>query len=83
MLDSSRGPEEIVAEQGLEQVSDAAVIESAVDSVLAAHGRQVADYRSGNEKVFGFFVGQVMKQTRGKANPQIVNAVLKRKLAAE
>jgi aspartyl-tRNA(Asn)/glutamyl-tRNA(Gln) amidotransferase subunit B len=83
MLDSTRGPEEIVAQQGLEQVSDAAAIEAAVDAVLAAHVRQLADYRSGNEKVLGFFVGQVMKQTRGKANPQIVNVVLKRKLAAE
>jgi aspartyl-tRNA(Asn)/glutamyl-tRNA(Gln) amidotransferase subunit B len=83
MLDTFRRPGEIVAEQGLEQVSDAAAIENSVDAVLAAHARQVAEYRGGNEKVFGFFVGQVMKQTRGRANPQMVNAVLKRKLAAD
>ena len=82
LLDSSRSPQEFVAEQGLEQVSDTESIEGSIDAVLAAHTKQVADYRGGNEKIFGFLVGQVMKATRGKANPQMVNQLLKRKLAA-
>ena len=82
LLDSSRSPQEFVAEKGLEQVSDTESIEGSIDAVLAAHTKQVADYRGGNEKIFGFLVGQVMKATRGKANPQMVNQLLKRKLAA-
>ena len=82
LLDSPRSPQEVVAEKGLEQVSDTGSIEGSIDAVLAAHTKQVADYRGGNEKIFGFLVGQVMKATRGKANPQMVNELLKRKLAA-
>jgi aspartyl-tRNA(Asn)/glutamyl-tRNA(Gln) amidotransferase subunit B len=82
LLDSLRMPRDVVAERGLEQVSDAASIEGAVDAVLDAHGKQVAEYRAGNEKVFGFLVGRVMKATGGKANPQLVNELLRRKLAA-
>jgi aspartyl-tRNA(Asn)/glutamyl-tRNA(Gln) amidotransferase subunit B len=82
LLDSTRSPQEIVDEKGLEQVSDTASINGAIDEVLASHAKQVADYRGGNEKVFGFLVGQVMKSTRGKANPQIVNEILRQKLAA-
>jgi aspartyl-tRNA(Asn)/glutamyl-tRNA(Gln) amidotransferase subunit B len=82
LLDSTRTPWEIVAEKGLEQVSDAESIHRIIDEVLAAHGKQVAEYRGGNEKVFGFLVGQVMKATRGKANPRLVNDTLKDKLAA-
>jgi aspartyl-tRNA(Asn)/glutamyl-tRNA(Gln) amidotransferase subunit B len=81
MLASGASPETIVRDKGLEQVSDAGSIESAVDQVLAANPKVVADYRGGNEKSFGFFVGQVMKATQGKASPQIVNEILKRKLA--
>jgi aspartyl-tRNA(Asn)/glutamyl-tRNA(Gln) amidotransferase subunit B len=82
LLDSSRSPQQVVAEKGLEQVSDTASIESSVDAVLATHAKQVAEYRGGNEKVFGFLVGQVMKATRGKANPHMVNELLKRRLTA-
>ena len=82
LLDSPRSPADVVAEKGLEQVSDAASLDSAIEEVLAAHGKQVADYRGGNDKIFGFLVGQVMKATRGKANPLMVTAILKRKLAA-
>jgi aspartyl-tRNA(Asn)/glutamyl-tRNA(Gln) amidotransferase subunit B len=82
LLDSRRSPQEVVAEKGLEQVSDTGSIEGSIDAVLAAHIKQVADYRGGNEKVFSFLVGQVMKASRGKANPQMVNELLKRKLAA-
>ncbi len=55
-------------------------IETAIDQVLAAHSQQVSEYRSGKEKVIGFLVGQVMKATHGKANPQMVNEILRRKL---
>ncbi len=82
MLETGELPETIVKEKGLEQVSDAGSIESAVDQVIAAHANVVSDYRSGNEKVFGFLVGQVMKATQGKASPQIVNETLRRKLAS-
>ena len=82
MLDSGRFPNEIVAEKGLAQVSDSTAIEKAIDQVLAAHPKQVADYRGGNEKIFGFLVGQIMKATQGKANPQKANEILKQKLAS-
>ena len=80
MIQTGRSPNEIVAARGLEQVSDSASIETAVESVLSSHPKQVADYRGGNEKIFGFFVGQVMKATQGKANPQKVNEILRQKL---
>jgi aspartyl-tRNA(Asn)/glutamyl-tRNA(Gln) amidotransferase subunit B len=82
MLATGASPEAIVREKGLEQVSDAGSIESAIDGILAANSKLVSEYRNGNEKVFGFLVGQVMKATRGKANPQIVNELLKNKLQA-
>jgi aspartyl-tRNA(Asn)/glutamyl-tRNA(Gln) amidotransferase subunit B len=82
ILDSGRAPQQIVQEQGLEQVSDTASIESAVDKILAANAKQVEQYKSGSEKVFGFFVGQIMKATQGKANPQKVNEILRERLKA-
>jgi aspartyl-tRNA(Asn)/glutamyl-tRNA(Gln) amidotransferase subunit B len=82
LLDSDRSPQQIVSEKGLEQVSDTGSIEAAIDKVLAANSRQVEQYKSGNEKVFGFFVGQIMKATQGKANPQKVNEILREKLKA-
>jgi aspartyl-tRNA(Asn)/glutamyl-tRNA(Gln) amidotransferase subunit B len=80
MSDSGRSPQQIVAEKELVQVSDSASIEKAIDQVLAVHPKQVADYRAGNQKIFGFLVGQIMKATQGKANPQKTNEILKRKL---
>jgi aspartyl-tRNA(Asn)/glutamyl-tRNA(Gln) amidotransferase subunit B len=82
ILDSGQSPQEIVREQALEQVSDTASIESIIDKVLAANSKQVEQYKSGSEKVFGFFVGQIMKATEGKANPQKVNEILREKLKA-
>jgi aspartyl-tRNA(Asn)/glutamyl-tRNA(Gln) amidotransferase subunit B len=73
-------PEEIVRAKGLAQVSDASAIEAAVDRVLAASPAEVERYRGGNKKLVGFFVGQVMKETKGKANPAVVNALLAKKL---
>jgi aspartyl-tRNA(Asn)/glutamyl-tRNA(Gln) amidotransferase subunit B len=72
-----------VNDKGLEQVSDLSSIEVAIDQVLAANAKQVEQYRSGNEKVFGFIVGQIMKATQGKANPQKVNEVLRAKLKSQ
>ena len=83
MLASQREPEQIVSDKGLEQVSDTGSIETAIDQVLAANPKQVAQYLSGNEKVFGFFVGQIMKATQGRANPRRVNEILREKLKAD
>jgi aspartyl-tRNA(Asn)/glutamyl-tRNA(Gln) amidotransferase subunit B len=83
MLDSSNTPEQIVSDKGLEQVSDLSSIEAAIDLVLASSTKQIAQYRAGNEKVFGFLVGQVMKATHGRANPQRVNEVLREKLKTD
>ncbi len=80
MLERGESPEKIVREKGLEQVTDLGSIEKAVDQVLAAHAQQASDYRAGKEKVFGFLVGQVMKATQGKASPQMVNEILRKKL---
>ncbi|WP_295389918.1 Asp-tRNA(Asn)/Glu-tRNA(Gln) amidotransferase subunit GatB [uncultured Thiodictyon sp.] len=74
--------DQVIAEQGLKQITDSGAIESLIDSIIAANQDQVAQYRAGKEKVFGFFVGQVMKQSQGKANPQQVNDLLKQKLLA-
>ncbi|HUR70502.1 MAG TPA: Asp-tRNA(Asn)/Glu-tRNA(Gln) amidotransferase subunit GatB [Candidatus Limnocylindrales bacterium] len=81
MLNSDdKTPQQLVNEKGLEQVSDAGSIEAAIDQVLTSNPKQVEQYRSGNDKVFGFIVGQVMKATQGKANPQKVNEILRDKL---
>ncbi len=71
----------IIAAKGLKQVTDSSAIEQIIDAVIAANPQQLADYRQGKDKLFGFFVGQVMKQSQGKANPQQVNDLLKQKLA--
>ncbi len=82
MAMGGHAPDRIVKEQGLVQVSDATQIETAVDKVMAANTDEVQAYRSGKTKLLGFFVGQVMRETKGKANPQVVNEVLKSKLGA-
>ena len=80
MFESGRPPGEIVAERGLEQVSDADEIEALADAVIAESADRAEEYRAGKGKLFGFFVGQVMKASRGRANPKVVNDVLRRKL---
>lgn len=80
MLAGGGSARAIVEAKGLAQISDAGSIEPLVDKVIADHPQQVAQYRDGKDKLFGFFVGQVMKATRGKANPQLVNDLLKSKL---
>ena len=81
MCKSGAGAQATVAEMGLLQVSDEAAIAAACDQVLAAEPAKVAEYRGGRDKLFGFFVGQVMKAMGGKANPKVINEVLKARLA--
>ena len=73
-------PEAIADEKGLKQVSDTGAIEEAIDAIIAANQDKVAEYRGGKDKLFGFFVGQTMKAMQGKANPAVVNQILKDKL---
>ncbi len=80
MFETGDDPEKIVDEKGMKQVTDTGAIEAAVDDAIAAGAAQVEQYRGGNEKVLGWFVGQVMKATQGKANPQAVNEILRKKL---
>ncbi len=80
MFKTGKGAAAIVAEQGLVQVSDSGEIDSLIDEVIAANPDQLASYRSGKEALFGFFVGQVIKASKGKANPKIVNERLRAKL---
>jgi aspartyl-tRNA(Asn)/glutamyl-tRNA(Gln) amidotransferase subunit B len=81
MLETRDPPGKIVEERGLRQVTDLGAIEAEVDRVLALQGEKVAEYRAGKEKLFGFFVGQVMKATSGKANPAALNELLRKKLS--
>ena len=80
MAATGKPAKEIVEKKGLVQVSDSSAIESVVQEVLDASPQQVEQFKSGKTKVFGYFVGQVMKKTKGKANPQVVNEVLKKAL---
>ena len=80
MWQSGKTASEIVEEKGLKQITDSGALEAIVDEVIARGTTQVEQYRGGNEKVLGWFVGQVMKASQGKANPGLVNQLLKRKL---
>jgi aspartyl-tRNA(Asn)/glutamyl-tRNA(Gln) amidotransferase subunit B len=80
MVETGKTPGAIVEERGLKQVTDSGAIEAVVDKVLAANADKVAEYKSGKDKLFGFFVGQTMKAMQGKGNPALVNEVLKTKL---
>src|SRR6516162_7373205 len=81
MVASGADPAAIVAAKGLRQVTDSAAIEAAIDAVLTAQADKVAEYRAGRDKLYSFFVGQIMSATQGKADPTLVNLLLKRKLA--
>jgi len=83
MFRSGKGADRVIEEQGLAQVSDAGEIEKIVTDVLASNPQQLAAYRGGKEALFGFFVGQVMKVSKGKANPKVVNDLLRERLKAE
>ena len=80
MWDEGRDADDVIEARGLRQITDAAAIERVIADVMAASPRQLADFRAGKDKLFGFFVGQVMKATAGKANPAQVNDLLKKML---
>ncbi|HEU4531811.1 MAG TPA: Asp-tRNA(Asn)/Glu-tRNA(Gln) amidotransferase subunit GatB [Steroidobacteraceae bacterium] len=80
MWSEGKDADAVIEARGLKQITDSSAIETAIDQVIAANPSQLADYRAGKEKLFGFFVGQVMKATGGKANPAQLNELLKRKL---
>ena len=81
MVETGEAPGAIVEARGLRQVTDTGAIDTAIEAVIAANGDKVEQYRSGKDKLFGFFVGQVMKATAGKGNPALVNEALKKRLA--
>jgi aspartyl-tRNA(Asn)/glutamyl-tRNA(Gln) amidotransferase subunit B len=81
MLETGDDPDKIVEERGLKQTSDTGAIEAVIAEVMAANADKVAEYRAGKEKLFGFFVGQTMKAMQGKANPGVVNELLKKALS--
>jgi aspartyl-tRNA(Asn)/glutamyl-tRNA(Gln) amidotransferase subunit B len=83
MFDTGKNAKEIVEEQGLQQVTNISELEQIIDKILIDNQDKVLEYRSGKDRLFGFFVGQVMKQTEGKANPEIVNDILKQKLTQD
>lgn len=80
MWSTKKDPETIVKEKGLVQITDTSAIEAMIDEIMAANPSQVEAYRSGKEKIFGFFVGQTMKASKGQASPDVVNELLKKKL---
>ena len=80
MWGSGADADAIIEEKGLKQITDTGAIEKAIDEVMAKNPGQLADFRAGKDKLFGFFVGQVMKATGGKANPAQLNELLKKKL---
>jgi aspartyl-tRNA(Asn)/glutamyl-tRNA(Gln) amidotransferase subunit B len=82
MWSSAKSADAIIEASGLKQITDSSAIEGVIDAVMAANPKQLAEYRSGKDKLFGFFVGQVMKATEGKANPAQLNELLKAKLGA-
>jgi aspartyl-tRNA(Asn)/glutamyl-tRNA(Gln) amidotransferase subunit B len=82
MMDTGEDPAAIIDARGLRQVTDTGAIDAAVDAVLAANPDKLAEYKAGKEKLFGFFVGQVMKAMAGKGNPAMVNEALKVRLGA-
>jgi aspartyl-tRNA(Asn)/glutamyl-tRNA(Gln) amidotransferase subunit B len=82
MVESGKSPDAIVEERGMKQITDTGAIDAAVDKILAENADKVAQYRSGKTQVMGWFVGQVMKATQGKANPALCSEALKKKLDA-
>jgi aspartyl-tRNA(Asn)/glutamyl-tRNA(Gln) amidotransferase subunit B len=82
MWSSGSTADAIIEQKGLKQITDSSAIEKAIDEVMAKHPGQLADFRAGKDKLFGFFVGQVMKAMAGKGNPALVNEVLKGRLSS-
>ncbi|PIP06170.1 MAG: hypothetical protein COX51_09485 [Syntrophobacteraceae bacterium CG23_combo_of_CG06-09_8_20_14_all_50_8] len=82
MYKSGKPPQAVIKEKGMVQITDEEAIAKVIAGVIAANPGQLAQYRGGKDKLFGFFVGQAMKATKGKANPQIINDLLKKMLSA-
>ena len=82
MIDGEGSPGEIVEKHGLKQITDMHTIEAMVDDVIINNPEQIIQFKNGKEKVIGFLVGQVMKESKGKANPQNVNQLLRSKLSS-
>ncbi|MFC3125801.1 Asp-tRNA(Asn)/Glu-tRNA(Gln) amidotransferase subunit GatB [Pseudoroseomonas globiformis] len=80
MFETGKGPATLVEERGLKQITDTSAIEAVIDRIMADQASKVEEYRSGKDKLFGFFVGQTMKAMQGKGNPALVNEMLKQKL---
>ena len=80
MIEGDKDPLKIIEIKGLKQQSDPKAIEELVNKVIQNNVEKVAEYKSGKDKLFGFFVGQVMKESKGKGNPQLINKILKEKL---
>jgi aspartyl-tRNA(Asn)/glutamyl-tRNA(Gln) amidotransferase subunit B len=83
MYRTGKAPETIIKEKGLVQITDEFAIAQTIAEIVGKNPEQLAQYRAGKEKVFGFFVGQVMKATQGKANPKLINDLLKKTLAGD
>ena len=83
MYETGKAAAAIVQEQGLRQISDENALVTAIEQVLANNPKEVSEFRAGREKLLSFFMGQVMKATQGKANPQAVNKLLREKLAGK
>ena len=77
---TGKDPEAIIKEKGLVQISDTGALETAAQEIIQANPKEVADYKAGKTKVMGFFVGQLMKKTKGQANPQMANEIFQRLL---
>ncbi|MBC7334092.1 MAG: Asp-tRNA(Asn)/Glu-tRNA(Gln) amidotransferase GatCAB subunit B, partial [Actinobacteria bacterium] len=83
MFETGKTPQKIIEEKGLEQISDYALLEGIIDRVISENPGPVEQYRSGREKAISFLIGRVMAETKGKANPSIVNDIMLRKLKGE
>ena len=81
MYKTGKAPQDVIAEKGMVQITDEGALGAVIQKIIDASPNQIKDYRGGKDKLFGFFVGQVMKATQGKANPQLVNELLKKMLA--
>ena len=81
MFNTKKDPDKIIEDKGLKQVTDTSLIETIVDDVIDENQKMVGQYLSGKDKLLGFFVGQAMKKSEGKANPKILNDILKERLS--
>ena len=80
MVATGRDPEAIIKEKGLVQISDSGALEAVAQEIIDANPKEAADFKAGKTKVMGFFVGQLMKKTKGQANPQLANEIFQRLL---